>query len=287
MAKPVNHRAWVLVLPALVIVLLVTALPMAAVVNYSVQDVFAGDNFFWVGMRWYEQTLTSSDFHASLGRSLAYSALVIGVELPLGVYVATRMPDRGMLSNFYIILMAIPLLTPWLVVGYVWKVLVDVDAGLLGGTLASLGITYDLNNVAVAWFTIVLMDVWHWTSLFALLCYAALQSIPFAHYQAAAIDGASGWSVFRYVQIPRIKHALLIAIMLRFMDSFMVYTEPFVVTRGGADQATTFLSLDLVQTASIQFDLGEAGAMSIIYFAIILLVCWSLFSVMMNRRGDM
>ncbi|MBV1867825.1 MAG: sugar ABC transporter permease [Marinosulfonomonas sp.] len=285
MEKKTSNKAWFLVIPALIMVLIAAALPMAAVVNYSVQDVFAGDRFVWVGTRWFQEVLRSPDFQASLFRSLAFSAIVLCIEVPLGLFVATRMPDKGMMSNIYIVLMAIPLLTPWLVVGFVWKVLVDVDAGLLGATFAGLGLNYDLDNVFVAWATIVLMDVWHWTSLIALLCYAGLQSIPFAYYQAAEVDGASGWAVFRYIQIPKIKHVLLIAVLLRFMDSFMIYTEPFLLTRGGPAKSTTFLSLDLVQTASIQFDLGEAGAMSIIYFLIILLVCWSLFNIMMRRNG--
>ena len=93
------------------------------------------------------------------------------------------------------------------------------------------------------------MDVWHWTSLVALLCYAGLLSIPDAYYQAAKIDGASRWAVFRYIQLPKMKRVLLIAVLLRFMDSFMIYTEPFVVTGGGPGNSTTFLSIDLVKMA--------------------------------------
>ncbi len=253
---------------------------MMTVVNYSVQDVFAGDQFVWVGSRWFEQTLTSPEFYQSLSRSLSFSALVLLIEIPLGILIALKMPARGMLSNFYIVLMAVPLLTPWIVVGFIWKVLVDPVAGLIGVSTTALGFTYDLNNPVVAWATIIIMDVWHWTALVVLLCYAGLQSIPKEYYQAAAIDGASKWNTFRYVQYPKLKRVLLIALLLRFMDSFMIYTEPYVVTRGGPGVSTTFLSLDLVQTASIQFDLGEAGAISVIYFLIILAVCWSLFCVL-------
>ncbi len=279
-----HSRAWLWIAPALLLVLLTSLLPMMTVVNYSVQDVFSGDQFFWVGSEWFQQTLTSSEFHGALLRTLAFSAIVLSIEVPLGLWVALKMPPRGWLSNVYIILMAIPLLTPWIVVGFIWKVLVDPSAGLIGVAAGQLGFEYDLNNPLIAWVTIILMDVWHWSSLIALLCYAGLQSIPVEYYQAAAIDGASRWSLFRYVQLPKLRRVLLIALLLRFMDSFMVYTEPFVVTRGGPGVSTTFLSLDLVQTASIQFDLGEAGAMSIIYFLIILAVCWSLFSVMMARE---
>ena len=127
------------------------------------------------------------------------------------------------------------------------------------------------------------MDVWHWTSLVALLCYAGLKSIPDAYYQAAEIDGASRWAVFRYIQLPKMQRVLLIAVLLRFMDSFMIYTEPFVVTGGGPGNSTTFLSIDLVKIALGQFDLGQAAAMSIVYNLIILLVCWVFYT--RDERG--
>jgi glycerol transport system permease protein len=124
------------------------------------------------------------------------------------------------------------------------------------------------------------MDVWHWTSLVALLCYAGLQSIPQAYYQAARIDQASRWSVFRCIELPKMSGVLLIAVLLRFMDSFMIYTEPFVVTGGGPGNSTTFLSIDLVKMAVGQFDLGPAAAFSIMYFLVILLVSWVFYTVM-------
>jgi glycerol transport system permease protein len=115
-----------------------------------------------------------------------------------------------------------------------------------------------------------------------LLAYAGLQSIPDAYYQAASIDGASRWSVFRYIQLPKLKHVLIIAVLLRFMDSFMIYTEPFVLTGGGPGNATTFLSIDLVKAALGEFNLGIAAAMSIIYFLMTLLVCWLFYTLTMK-----
>ena len=128
------------------------------------------------------------------------------------------------------------------------------------------------------------MDVWHWTSLVVLLSYAGLSAIPDAFYQAAKIDGASGWQVFRYIQLPKMKRVLTIAILLRLMDSFMVYTEPFVLTGGGPGNSTTFLSIDLVKIALGQFDLGPAAAMSLIYFLVVLLLCWVFYTLMMRSE---
>ena len=147
----------------------------------------------------------------------------------------------------------------------------------------TLGIPYDMTqNPTAAWITIIIMDVWHLTSLVVLLSYAGLVSIPDAYYQAAKIDGASSWAVFRYIQIPKLKNVLTIAILLRFMDSFNIYTEVFVLTGGGPGNSTTLLSIDLVKIALGQFDLGPAAAMSLIYFAITLLVSWVFYTLMMK-----
>ena len=136
--------------------------------------------------------------------------------------------------------MALPLLIPWNVVGAMWNIFALPDIGLLGRVLNGIGFDYNYTRQPLdAWFTLILMDVWHWTSLVVLLAYAGLSSIPDAFYQAAKIDGASRWSVFRYIQLPKMKRVLTIAILLRFMDSFMIYTEPSVLTGGGPGNATT------------------------------------------------
>ena len=154
---------------------------------------------------------------------------------------------------------------------------------MLGVLLNGLGIQFDHTAAALdAWVTVMLMEVWHWTPLVALLAYAGLRAIPDAYYQAARIDGASAWAVFRHIQLPKMRGVLMIAVLLRFMDSFMIYTEPFVLTGGGPGNTTTFLSIDLVKIALGQFDLGPAAAMSLIYFFVVLLVCWIFYTLMMR-----
>ena len=284
----VNQKAWLLVLPVFALVAFSAVIPLMTVVNYSVQDTFGNNQFFWNGVGWYQELLDPSTelggrFFASLWRNLAFSAIVLAIEIPLGIVVALAMPREGWGVAFSLVVLALPLLIPWNVVGTIWQIFGRSDIGLLGWTLNRLG--FDYNYVADpidAWLTIIVMDVWHWSSLVALLCYAGLKSIPEAYYQAASIDGASRWAVFTAIQLPKMKHVLLIAVLLRFMDSFMIYTEPFVVTGGGPGNSTTFLSIELVKLALGQFDLGKAAAMSIVYMLIILIVCWVFFTVMTN-----
>ncbi len=287
MEKTWNNKAWFMVLPMLLLVAFSAVIPLMTVVNYSVQDTFGNNQFFWAGTEWFKQILYSDRFHEALWRNLLFSAIVLVIEIPLGILIALSMPRKGWTVSLCLVLMALPLLIPWNVVGTIWQVFGRVDIGLLGYSMAALGIDYNYTaGPLAAWFTVIITDVWHWTSLVALLCYAGLVAIPEAYYQAAQIDGASRWAVFRYIQLPKMNRVLLIAVLLRFMDSFMIYTEPFVVTGGGPGNSTTFLSIDLVKMATGQFDLGPAAAMSIIYFLIILLLSWIFYTVMTNAGQE-
>ena len=283
--KTPDRKAWLLVAPVLALVAFNALIPLMTVVNYSVQETFGDNVFFWEGVTWYEQVLHSSRFHEALMRQLLFTAQILLIEVPLGVVVALAMSRRGIGVSVCLVLMALPLLIPWNVVGAMWNIFALPDIGLLGYVVNALGIEYNFTQQpAAAWATVVAMDVWHWTSLVVLLAYAGLRSIPDAFYQAARIDGASGWQIFRHIQLPKMKRVLTIAVLLRFMDSFMIYTEPFVLTGGGPGNTTTFLSIDLVKMALGQFDLGPAAAMSLIYFLIILLLSWVFYTVMM--RGE-
>lgn len=287
MERTWNNKAWFMVLPVLFLVAFSAVIPLMTVVNYSVQDTFGNNVFFWAGSEWFEEMLHSSRFWAAMGRNLLFSAIILAIQIPLGIFIALNMPRKGWGVPVCLVLMALPLLIPWNVVGTIWQVFGRIDIGLLGYTLSSLGFDYNyVKDPFDAWVTVILMDVWHWTSLVVLLCYAGLVSIPDAYYQAAKIDGASRWAVFRYIQLPKMQRVLLIAVLLRFMDSFMIYTEPFVVTGGGPGNSTTFLSIDLVKMAVGQFDLGPAAAMSLIYFLIVLLMSWVFYTVMTNYDAE-
>jgi glycerol transport system permease protein len=287
MSKTTNQKAWLFVLPVLLLVAFNAIIPLMTVVNYSVQETFGANTFFWAGIRWFEEVLESPRFHDALGRQLLFTFTILLIEVPLGVAIALTMPRKGPWVSVCLVLMALPLLIPWNVVGAIWNIFALPDIGLLGRSLNAMGFDYNFTRgPRAAWFTVIVMDVWHWTSLVVLLAYAGLVSIPDAYYQAAKIDGARSWAIFRYIQLPKMKRVLTIAILLRFMDSFNIYTEPFVLTGGGPGNTTTLLSIDLVKTALGQFDLGPAAAMSLIYFLIILLFSWIFYAVMTRDEAQ-
>ncbi|WP_217370658.1 carbohydrate ABC transporter permease [Nonomuraea antri] len=280
--KPKNNRAWWLVLPVVVSVAFTAVIPLMTVVNFSVQDVFSPNDRIFVGLDWFRSESRNPENRAAFLRTLLFSAQVLLIEIPLGVALAVAMPRRGFWVSVALVVMALPLLIPWNVVGTIWQIFARNDIGLGGwaiNNLLGVNFSYSLDSTD-AWITVLVMDVWHWTPLVALLAYAGLRSIPEPYFQAAQIDGASAWSTFRHIQLPRLRGVLTIAVLLRFMDSFMIYTEPFVVTGGGPGNATSFLSILLSKIAVGQFDVGPAGAFSLLYFLIVMIVCYVFFTVL-------
>ena len=285
--KPVNQKAWFLILPVIICVAFSAIVPLMTVVNYSVQDIISPERRVFVGTEWFAAVMRDEELHGALLRQLGFSLAVLAVEIPLGIALALAMPARGGAASIVLVVVALSLLIPWNVVGTIWQIFGRPDIGLMGYVLNHIGLDYNyVSNDIDAWVTVIVMDVWHWTSLVALLCYAGLKSIPEAYYQAAQIDGASRWAVFKAIQLPKMNRVLLIAVLLRFMDSFMIYTEPFVVTGGGPGNSTTFVSIELVKIALGQFDLGKAAALSLVYNLIILIVCWIFYTVMTNAGSD-
>ncbi|WP_355660222.1 carbohydrate ABC transporter permease [Halomonas salifodinae] len=287
MNKVQNNRAWFLILPMLLLVAFSAIIPLMTVVNYSVQDVFDPNTRFFTGTEWFVAMLNDPALQSALLRQFAFSFTILAIQVPLGIGIALLMPKQGWRASLVLILVTLPLLIPWNVVGSIWQIFTRGDIGLMGWGLRELGYGYNITrNPVDAWATIILMDVWHWTPLIALLCYSGLRSIPEAYYQAARIDRASRWAVFRYIQLPKLTNVLVIGVLLRFMHSFMIYAEPFVLTGGGPGSSTTFLSQSLAIMAIAQFDVGPSAAFSLIYFLIILLVCWVFYTAIMNLQKD-
>lgn len=284
MNKWENNKAWLLTVPVLIIVAFSSIIPLMTVVNYSVQDIFGPGQSLFVGTEMYKSVLRDTRLHEALWRQFLFSGLVLLIEMPLGILLALAMPKKGWGVSFALVVMALPLLIPWNTIGSIWIIFVRPDIGIFGAFINNvLGIPFDHTARTLdAWITLMLMEVWHWTPLVALLAYAGLRAIPEVYYQAAKIDGASPWKTFWYIQLPKMRGVLTIALLLRFMDSFLIYAEPFVLTGGGPGNATTFLSIDLVKRALGQFDLGIAGAFSLIYLLIVEVLCFVFYQVLQN-----
>lgn len=267
-----DNRTWFLLLPALVVLAVVGGLPLLAVINYGLHDIFTLSEIHWVGLQWFSDILGSDQFWASLRRSLLFTTLTLAIQVPLGILVAKLLLPLGRRAVWGLVLCALPLVVPFNMIAMLWLGMIQPQMGLFGGMVQAIGFDYKFNPVHT-WVLILLVDTWHWLGLVVILAYAGLSSVPQPYRQAAAIDGASRWAVFRYVELPRITHALAIVFLLRCVDSLMIYTEAFAINAGEPNDATRFLSLDLGEEIK-GFSYGQAAARANIYFLIVLSIVW-------------
>ena len=274
MRKTVNQKAWFFVLPVVALVAFNAIIPLMTVVNYSVQESFGENVFFWSGVQWFEEVLHSERFHAALLRQILFTAIVLVIEVPLGLAIALAMPRKGPWVSVCLVLMALPLLIPWNVVGAMWNILALPDIGLLGRGAQRPG---HRSTTIPASRSPPGSPSSSWTSgtgrrwsCFSPMPASSRSPMPITRPPRSTARGRGRCSATSSCR--SCKYVLTIAILLRFMDSFMIYTEVVVLTGGGPGNATTFLSIDLVKTALGQFDLGPAAAMSLIYFLIVLLL---------------
>lgn len=272
--KPHSNAAWALMLPAAAVMVFVAVLPLLAVLNYSFHDIFSLDKVFWVGTDWYEMIVATPRFWASLGRSTLFSTLAIIVQIPLGIAIALmlrKVGPRG--ASLMLMCLAIPLVVPTNMIAGLWLALLRPE-GLGGQALSALHLTLDYKFIALhTWALILIVDTWHWLGLVVVLAYAGLSSIQPAYYQAAAVDSATRWAVFRWIELPQISGALWIVLLLRLVDSFMIYTEVMAINAGGPNDATTFLSLELGEDIKA-YSYGTSAARAMVDFIFVLTLVW-------------
>ena len=196
--------------------------------------------------------------------------------------VALLLVGFGRRAIWGLMLSALPLVVPWNMIPMLWLGLVDARTGIVGPWLAAAGFDWKF-TAWHTWALILTIDTWHWLGLDVVLAYAGLSAIPPAYRQAAAIDGASRWAIFRHIELPRISGALAIVLLLRFVDSFMIYIEAFTINAGGPDDATRFLTLELGEEIK-GFSYGQAAARATLYFLFVLAVVWAF--VIATRRTE-
>jgi glycerol transport system permease protein len=286
MDKKHDNAAWFLVLPAILVLGFVGIIPLLTIINFSFFDLFTIQDRYWVGTEWYTEILNSARFVNSFLRSLLFSSVVLLVEIPLGIAIALALPRQGIFVPILLIAISMPLLVPLNLIPSMWTSLLNTNTGILGRFLTNLSLVIDWKFDPIqTWIALIIMDAWHWTSLVVILCYSSLSTIPQPYYQAAAIDGASSWQVFRFVQLPKMSGVLLMAVLLRFVDSFMIYTEAFKFNAGGPHNATLFLAVDLGEEISA-FNYGPSAARSVLLFIIVLSVAWAFQTIHRLRQTD-
>lgn len=272
-----------LLLPGLIMVGANSILPTMVVFNYSFQTPFGHENK-WLGFGHYIKLLNAVDFWAAFVRTFAYSAACLAIEIPLGLGLAMYIPRRGKFAAAFMSIMALCTMIPFLTVGLMWR-LMAIEAGPIQDILRRLGFEYSITVPSHAFWTLVVVDAWHWTPLVFLLVTAGLEALPEPPFLAARIDGASRWQTFRRITLPGLRFPLLFVTLLRFIDSFKVYDEPWIMTGGGPGKTTEFLSLYIVRKAIGGFLMGYSSAVSLIYLLVVIIFVYMLLLVLSKGKG--
>ena len=204
--------------------------------------------------------------------TFVYAAAALTCEFLLGLGLALLLNNQIRGRGFFRASLLVPMMLPTVVVGVVWRLMLNPNFGAVNETLKQFGIdTESLTWTAspkLALLSVIAVDVWQWTPFVFLVLLAGLQAIPQEPYEAALIDGSSRWQTFWHVTLPLLKPSILIVLLLRTMDLLRVFDQIFILTEGGPGFATETISLYIYRTAFRFFDFGYAAAMSFVLLAL-------------------
>lgn len=234
----------------------------------------------FVGLRNYINLLSDEAFLESFFVTLKFAAVVVTIEMVLGVGLALLLDRniRGM--SLLRTLFILPMMIAPIVVGLMWRYMYHPSVGIFNRTLKSMGFEPIpwLSDGSWAFASVVIADIWQWTPFIFILSLAALQSLPQSAMEAARIDGATGWQQIVYIKLPLMMPVLIVTLLLRLIDAFKVLEVILVLTNGGPGLSTEILSLRISRTASEFRELGEAAAMSNYLLILLVILTFAMFA---------
>jgi multiple sugar transport system permease protein len=261
---------YLLVAPALAVLLALSIYPLLYSITISLQQETASGAAWTLGH--FKRLATDNFFRTAMVHTFVYAIAALTCEFVLGLGLALLLNQQIRGRGVFRASLLVPMMLPTVVVGIVWRLLLNPNFGAVNGTLKQLGVnTESLTWTAsprLAFLAVVAVDVWQWTPFVFLVLLAGLQAIPQEPYEAALIDGSSRWQTFRHVTLPLLKPAILIVLLLRTMDLLRVFDQIFILTEGGPGFATEMISLYIYRTAFRFFDFGYAAAMSFVLLAL-------------------
>ncbi|HEV8588912.1 MAG TPA: sugar ABC transporter permease [Pyrinomonadaceae bacterium] len=275
--------AYLLLAPTIAVLLALTIYPLIYSVRISFQSNSGAPT-----LQNFARLFTDQFFLSALAHTLVYAAIALTIEFLLGLGLALLLDSQIRARNIFRVLLLIPLMLPPVVVGVIWRLMLNSNFGAVNATLKSFGVNTDLltwtASPKLAMASVIIADVWQWTPFMFLILLAGLQAIPQEPYEAALVDGSSPWQTFRHVTLPLLKPAILIALLLRTMDLLRVFDHIFILTEGGPGFATETVSLYIYRTAFRFSNFGYAAAMSFVLLLITNII--SLAYIRMLRAQD-
>uniref|UniRef100_A0A7C3WUK3 Sugar ABC transporter permease n=1 Tax=Thermofilum pendens TaxID=2269 RepID=A0A7C3WUK3_THEPE len=270
-----KRLSFLLLLPALAMLLFVTAYPIAGTLYFSLHkyNLITGE-FKFVGLQEYIELLQDPVFQVSVRNTLVFSVSATLAQTFLGLAIAVLVNQEVRGRQWVIPLIVLPNMFSVVIVSSMWKLMLDYDTGLVNYILKALGLQPQawLSSVQLALPSIVIIDTWQWTPICFLIFYAGLQSIPRELYEAALVDGASPLRTFWSITLPMLKPYIALVLLLRSIDTFRLFDKVYLLTGGGPAHSTETISLYIFKTGLVFWEIGKASAASFIMLALILVV---------------
>ena len=277
---------WPFIVPAGLVVFAVILFPWLFTLFMSVHDFHVGGTRSFTGLSNYARMLGDERFGLAAFRTLYFTLLSVLLPVLFGVAAAVcfhkNFPGRGIARTIFIM----PMMATPVAVALVWTMMFHPQLGVLNYLLTSVGLppsewVYSVNTVIP---TLVMVETWQWTPLVMLIVLGGLASLPTDPYEAAMLDGASGWQVFRHITLPLVWPFIMVAAVIRGVDALKAFDTIFVISNGGPGTASETLNILLYLQAFSFYDIGYASAMVVVFFVLILAVTLLMLHVQQRQK---
>lgn len=279
-----DHKlTWLMLAPALAVLLALSLYPLLFSLRLSLTTPDGSGTFAH-----FARLFSDRLFGTALLQTFLYTLAALLLEFSLGLALALLLNRQLPGRSFFRSLLLVPMLLPPVVVAVIWRLMYNPNFGLINGTFQSLGAdTTGWTWIAgqnTALLSVILVDIWQWTPFMFLLLLAGLQSLPTEPYEAARMDGASSWQIFRDITWPLLRPTVLVAVLLRILDLMRIFDQIFILTEGGPGFATETASLYLYRNAFRFFNFNYAAALSFVLLALTTAVSLWLIRLLRGRE---
>jgi multiple sugar transport system permease protein len=270
---------WLMSGPGLALLMMVVLFPVFWALFTSVHDYTLINPHFdsFTGADNYRKAIADPEFRHSITLTFWFVITVVALEFALGFLIALMLNSVDRFKPVYYGILLCPLLMNPVIVGLIWRMFLHPSLGIVNYLLGVVDIppVNWLGSTKVAFWTIVMVDIWHQVSFMIVLLLAGLSALPREPYEAARVDGANPWQSFIHITLPLMLPVIAVTLLIRMIFAVKTYDLVYIMTRGGPGVSTDLVSYFIYRTAFVSLNIGEASAMSAILLAIILaLTAW-------------
>jgi multiple sugar transport system permease protein len=281
------RQYWLFAMPAAAVVVAVILFPWLFTLVMSVNDWKVSGNVYFVGWDNFRHLFGDPRFLWAVARTLYFTAASVVAPMLIGIWAAVVFASNFRMRGATRTIFIMPMMATPVAIALVWTMMFHPQLGVLNYLLSLVDLppsswVYNANTVIP---TLVMVETWQWTPLVMVIVLGGISSLPIDPYEAAVIDGANDWQMFRYITLPLVWPFIVVAAAMRIIDALKAFDTIYVITNGGPGTSSETINMLLYQTAFGYYDLGYASAMVVVFFALILLISGLLLRMRRWEQG--